>query len=92
MRCSVLNKATTSDRCSRSGLIFGLHTRLIRHRKESPSPVQNSLQGLLVQLEQDLERRTDARHLEFAPKAALVAAHAVHDTGHVSKVTLELLL
>lgn len=50
-----------------------------------------ALECLLVELEQDFERRCDARRLHLAPQPTLVAPDTVHDARYVAEVRLELL-
>lgn len=51
---------------------------------------ENVLERFLVELEEDLERRRDARRLHFPPKPTLIAPDTIHNPRHVPKMRLEL--
>ena len=50
----------------------------------------DSLEGLLIQLEENLQRRRNTGGLDLAPEAAFVTADAVHYTRDVPEVGFEL--
>lgn len=49
------------------------------------------LEGVFVYFKQDLESRSDASGLNFAPQTTLVTTDTVHDSGHVAEVLFEFL-
>lgn len=51
---------------------------------------ENVLECFLVELEEDLERRRDARGLHFPPKPTFIAPDTIHNARHVPKMRLEL--
>ena len=58
------------------------------HRGEERS----ALEGFLVYFKQDLESRSQAGGLNFAPQTTLVTTDTVHGSRHVAEVLFEFLL